>query len=317
MKLIIQIPCFNEEDQLPETIGDLPREVEGFDTVEWLIIDDGSTDATVETARKLGVDHIVQLGHNQGLAKAFMAGIEACLRHGADVIVNTDGDNQYRADCIPALTRPILDGAAKITIGARPIDAIAHFSALKQRLQRLGSWVVRKASGTDVEDAPSGFRAFDRQAAMQLYVFNNYTYTLETIIQAGRLGIPIASVPVEVNAPTRDSRLFRSVAQYIMRSGKTILRIMMVYKPLRFFTTLAVIVSLPGILAFLRFFYLFAIGQGSGNIQSLIVGAALIAAGFVLFIGGLLADMIAANRLLLAEIRSRQLRAELKDTSRE
>ncbi len=317
MKLIIQIPCFNEEQQLPETLTDLPRQVDGFDTVEWLIIDDGSTDATIETARKHGVDHVVALGHNQGLAKAFMAGIEACLRHGADVIVNTDGDNQYRADGIPALTKPILDGEAKITIGARPISAIEHFSPIKRTLQRLGSWVVRKASRTDVEDAPSGFRAFDRQAAVQLYVFNSYTYTLETIIQAGRLGIPIKSVPIEVNAPTRDSRLIKSVLRYILRSGETILRIMIVYNPLRFFSWLAVIVSLPGFLAFLRFFYLFAIGQGTGNVQSLVVGSALIAAGFVLFIGGLLADLIAANRVLLAEIRSRQLIAELEDTRRE
>ena len=311
MKLIIQIPCFNEEDNLPETLADLPREVDGFDTVEWLIIDDGSTDRTVQVARDCGVDHIIQHGHNQGLARAFMTGLEACLKRGADVIVNTDGDNQYRAEYIASLTQPILDGEAQIAIGARPISAIEHFSPIKQRLQKLGSWVVRQASGSDVADAPSGFRAIHRDAAVRLFVFNAYTYTLETIIQAGRLGIPMVSVPIEINPPTRDSRLFKSIKQYVGRSGITIIRIMILYKPLRVFSYLAALLALPGILAFMRFLTLYAMGQGDGNIQSLVIGASLIAAGTVVFVGGLLADLIAANRTLLAEIRGRQLLTEI------
>jgi glycosyltransferase involved in cell wall biosynthesis len=311
MKLIIQIPCFNEEATLPGTLADLPREVPGFDTVEWLIVDDGSTDRTVEVARAHGVDHVVPLPHNQGLAAAFMAGLEAALKAGAHVIVNTDGDNQYRAACIPALTAPILEGRAQIAVGARPIGSIEHFSPLKRRLQRIGSWVVRMASGTDVEDAPSGFRAIHRDAAIRLYVFNRFTYTLETIIQAGRLGIPIVSVPVEVNDPTRESRLIRSVAQYMLRSAKTIVRIAVLYSPLRVFSILAAIILLPGLAAFLRFLYFYAAGDGAGHVQSLVIGAALIAAGTVTLVGGLIADLVAANRLLLAEIRGRLLRAEL------
>ena len=311
MKLIIQIPCFNEEGTLPETLADLPRDVAGFDAVEWLIIDDGSSDNTVAVAREHGVDHIVQMPHNQGLAAAFMAGIEACLVAGADVIVNTDGDNQYDASGIPDLTGPILDKKAQIVVGSRSISSIEHFSPIKRSLQKLGSWVVRKASGTDIADAPSGFRAISREAAMQLYVFDNYTYTLETIIQAGRLGIPIMSVPINVNDPTRESRLIKSVAGYIIRSSKTILRMVVLYNPLRFFSWLALLMAVPGLIAFVRFLYLFSIGQGDGNIQSLIIGAALIAAGTVTFVGGLVADLIAANRVLSAEIRSRLLKMEL------
>ncbi|MEM9047956.1 MAG: glycosyltransferase family 2 protein [Pseudomonadota bacterium] len=311
MKLIIQIPCHNEADQLPGTLADLPRAVEGFSSVEWMVIDDGSTDRTVEVAREHGVDHIVQLGHNQGLARAFMAGLEACLRRGADVIVNTDGDNQYRADCIAALTKPVRDGQASIAIGARPITTVAHFSPLKRMLQSLGSWVVRTLSGTDVRDAPSGFRAIHWQAAVQLYVFNRYTYTLETVIQAGRLGLPLVSVPVAVNPPTRPSRLFRSIAQYVLRSGVTILRIVVLYKPLRVFSIAASLIALPGLIAFLRFIVLYLSGGGQGNVQSLVIGAALIAAAAVVFVGGLLADLVAANRMLLAEIRARQLMAEI------
>lgn len=311
MKLIIQIPCYNEEQTLPATLADLPRAVPGFDSVEWLIVDDGSTDRTVEVARAHGVDHIVRQSHNQGLAAAFMAGIEAALHAGADVIVNTDGDNQYAAASIPDLTAPILERRAQIVVGARPISTIAHFSPVKRRLQKLGSWVVRMASGTEIEDAPSGFRAIHRDAAIQLYVFDRYTYTLETIIQAGRLGIPIISVPVGVNDPTRESRLMRSAAQYILRSAKTILRIAVLYNPLRFFSVLSLVVMLPGVLAFLRFLLFYAAGQGGGHVQSLVIGAALIAAGTVTFVGGLIADLIAANRVLSAEIRGRLLRAEL------
>ncbi|MEO9825587.1 MAG: glycosyltransferase family 2 protein [Paracoccaceae bacterium] len=312
MKLIIQIPCFNEEKTLPETLADLPRDVDGFDTVEWLIIDDGSADKTVEVAREHGVDHIVRMSHNQGLAAAFMAGIEACLRAGADVIVNTDGDNQYSGACIPKLTKPITDDRAQFVIGARPISTIEHFSPLKQRLQALGSWVVRKASGTDVDDAPSGFRAFHRETAIKLYVFNRYTYTLETIIQAGRLGIPVVSVPIEVNDPTRASRLIKSVPQYIWRSTSTILRIMVVYSPLRFFAFLSALALIPGVWSFLRFLYFYSIGQGGGHIQSLVIGASLVSVGAISLMAGVLADLIAANRSLSADIRAQLLRAELE-----
>ncbi len=312
MKLVIQIPCYNEEQTLPATLADLPRKVPGFDTVEWLIVDDGSTDGTVEVARANGVDHIIRQPHNQGLATAFLTGLEAALRVGADVIVNTDGDNQYRSACIPDLTAPILERRAQIVVGARPISTIQHFSPVKRALQRLGSWVVRKASGTDIDDAPSGFRAIHRDTAIKLYVFDRYTYTLETIIQAGRLGIPIISVPIEVNDPTRESRLIRSIPQYILRSMKTIFRIALLYRPMRFFSLLAGIAMLPGVLAFLRFFYFYSTGQGAGHIQSLVIGASMIGVGAVLFTAGMIADLIAANRVLLQDIRGRLLRAELE-----
>ncbi len=317
MKLIIQIPCYNEEATLPETLADLPREVPGFDKVEWLIIDDGSTDRTVEVAEEHGVDHIVRQSHNQGLAVAFLSGLEAALRAGADVIVNTDGDNQYAARCIPDLTQPILDRRAQFVIGARPISTIEHFSLVKRTLQKLGSWVVRQASGTKIDDAPSGFRAIHRDSAIKLYVFDRYTYTLETIIQAGRLGIPMMSVPIEVNDPTRESRLIRSIPQYIRRSVKTILRIAVLYRPLRFFTWLSIVFALPGALAFLRFLYLYAAGQGDGHIQSLVIGSALIGVGAIFFVAGLIADLVAANRVLSADIRGRLLRAELDGTKLE
>ncbi|WP_095597138.1 glycosyltransferase family 2 protein [Actibacterium pelagium] len=316
MKLIIQIPCFNEEGSLPETLSCLPREVDGFDTVEWLIIDDGSTDDTIRVAKENGVDHIVKLPHNKGLARAFTAGLEASLRAGADVIVNTDGDNQYKAEFIPELTRPILEGDAQIVIGARPIDQIEHFSPLKQVLQKLGSWVVRQASGSDIPDAPSGFRAYSKAAAVQMMVFNQYTYTLETIIQAGRLGIPMVSVPVEVNPPRRESRLIRSAGQYIVRSAVTILRILVLYKPFRSFAWLALLTALPGMIAFLRFFVLYLAGDGDGSVQSLVIGSALIAGGTIFLVGGLLADLIAANRVLLAEIRARQLLQEIESDAK-
>lgn len=309
MKLIIQIPCLNEAEHLPETLAALPRSVPGFDTVEWLVVDDGSTDATVEVARACGVDHIVSHPSNLGLARAFLTGLQTALAHGADVIINTDADNQYDARCIPDLTAPILKGEAQIVVGARPIDTIEHFSWIKRRLQRLGSSVVRIASGAEIADAPSGFRAIHRDAAMRLYVFNGFTYTLETIIQAGRSRIPIVSVPVRVNGETRPSRLFKSMHSYVTRSLATILRIFVLYKPLRFFTLLAFITALPAVAAITRFLVYYAQGQGQGHIQSLILASALIACSAVLFIGGLLADLIAANRRLLEEIRANQLRS--------
>lgn len=312
MKLIIQIPCYNEEDTLPQTVADLPRTVPGFDIVEWLVIDDGSLDRTAEVAEELGVDHIVRQSHNQGLAAAFMAGLDTALRAGADVIVNTDGDNQYSAACIPQLTQPILEKRAQIVVGARPISTIDHFSTIKRMLQKLGSWVVRQASRAAVEDAPSGFRAIHREAAIQLYVFDRYTYTLETVIQAGRLGLPTVSVPVDVNSPTRSSRLMRSIPQYIMRSTKTILRMTFLYNPLRFFTLLSLAIIFPGLFAFLRFLIFYLMGDAEGHVQSLVIGAALIAAGTVTFAAGLISDLISANRTLLADIRARLLRAELE-----
>ncbi|MEM1382375.1 MAG: glycosyltransferase family 2 protein [Pseudomonadota bacterium] len=310
-KLIIQIPCLNEAGQLPATLAALPRAVPGFDRVEWLVIDDGSTDGTAEVARAHGVDHVVRHEINRGLATGFMTGIEACLRLGADVIVNTDADNQYDAACIPDLVAPVLQGRAQMVIGARPILDHASFSPLKKLLQSVGSWVVRKASGTAVPDAPSGFRAIGRSLAMRLYVFNSYTYTLETIIQAGRLNEPVASVPVRVNPDSRDSRLVRSIPSYVMRSAITIVRIFILYRPLQFFTSLSAMVALPGVLAFLRFFFFYLQGEGGGHVQSLVIGAALIAAAAVTLIGGLLADLISANRILLSDIRNRMVRAEL------
>lgn len=311
-KLIIQVPCFNEEATLAITLADLPRTVPGFERVEWLVIDDGSTDRTVEVARANGVDHIVSLPTNRGLARAFMAGIEASLKLGADVIVNTDADNQYDARSIPDLVAPILARKALIVVGARPIEEIAHFSATKKLLQRLGSWVVKQASGTIVADAPSGFRAIHRDAAVRMNVFNSYTYTLETIIQAGRNGIPIASVPVGVNGDLRPSRLVKSIGSYVWRSIITVLRIFVLYKPLRFFFGLAALAALPAVLVIARFLYHFAIGEGAGNIQSLVIGAGFLAVSGVLAVGGILADLIATNRRLLEEIRERQLRAELQ-----
>lgn len=252
MKLIIQIPCYNEEGTLAIALGALPREVPGFDTVEWLIIDDGSKDDTIKVAQESGVDHIVRHTRNEGLAKGFMNGLDACLRLGADVIVNTDADNQYNADDIPALTKPITDGEADLVVGARPIETIEHFSPVKKMLQKLGSWVVRVASRTDIPDAPSGFRAMSRKAAQQMMVFNEYTYTLETIIQAGQKNMAITSVPVRVNEDLRPSRLFKSIPSYIRRSVITIVRIFVVYRPFRFFGIIGATLFTIGFLIGLR-----------------------------------------------------------------
>jgi len=311
-KLIIQIPCLNEAETLPVTLADLPREVPGFDKVEWLVIDDGSTDGTAEVARNAGVDHVLQLEHNKGLARAFTAGIEYALKRGATVIVNTDADNQYSASCIPELVKPILEKRALIVVGTRPVGDIEHFSTAKKLLQRLGSWVVKVASGTEVEDAPSGFRAIHRDAAIQLNVFSDYTYTLETIIQAGRKGIPITSVPVKVNAYLRPSRLMSSVGSYIRRSMLTIVRIFIIYKPLRFFAILGLIIALPALFFISRFLVFVALGRGDGHIQSLVIAAGLLAVAGIIIIGGVIADLISTNRLLLEDLRTRALRAEIR-----
>lgn len=310
-KLIIQIPCLNEEETLPATLADLPRAVPGYDVVEWLVIDDGSTDNTVSVAKEGGVNHIVRLGSNRGLATAFMAGLEASLRHGAHTIVNTDADNQYRGDCVAALCEPILEKRAQIVIGARPIMETEEFSLIKRWLQRLGSWVVRIASGTDIPDAPSGFRAIHRDAAMQMTVFSAYTYTLETIIQAGRKGFSITSVPVQTNSALRPSRLVSSISKYVWRSVVTILRIFVLYKPARFFAILALFALVPALFVVLRFLYFYATGEGTGHIQSLVLGAGLMGVAAILVVAGILADLISANRRLLEDIRVRAFRAEL------
>lgn len=315
-KLIIQIPCFNEAESLPITLKELPQQVEGYDIVEWLVIDDGSTDGTAEVARAHGVRHVIRLQHNGGLARAFMAGIDACLRHGADTIVNTDADNQYVGACIPDLVKPILEGRASIVIGARPIDEVEDFSATKRLLQRLGSWVVRVLSSTQVPDAPSGFRAIHRDAAMRLYVFSKYTYTLETIIQAGRQDIPVVSVPIRVNRFLRPSRLVRSIPSYVWRSIMTIFRVFVLYKPLRFFALLGALLFVPGFVIGLRFVGYFLAGDGEGHIQSLILAAIMIVSAGFLWVAGMISDLVAANRVLLEDIRWRLLRAEMEPAQR-
>ena len=306
-KLIIQIPCFNEAETLAIALADLPRKVSGFDVVEWLIIDDGSTDNTAEIAKENGVDHIIRHRNNQGLARGFMTGMQACLERGADVIVNTDADNQYNAGDIPALTAPIVAGEADMVIGARPISAIEHFSPLKKLLQRLGSWVVRLASRTKVDDAPSGFRAFSRDTARNLVVFNEYTYTLETIIQAGQKNMAIRTVPVAVNADLRPSRLMKSIPSYIQRSIGTIVRVLVIYRPFRFFGWIGVAIFMAGVLLGLRFLYFRWTGQGLGNVQSVILSASLLIVGFQTVLIAFVADLLAANRKLLEEIRAHAL----------
>jgi glycosyltransferase involved in cell wall biosynthesis len=310
-KLVIQIPCYNEEATLGVTLSVLPRKVPGFDSVEWLVVNDGSRDRTVEVARACGVDHVVDLPRNRGLAHAFMAGLEGSLRAGADVIVNTDADNQYCAEDIPRLVAPILTGHAAIVVGTRPIEEIAHFSRTKRLLQRLGSWAVRVASGTDVPDAPSGFRAMSRDAALRLNIFDPFTYTLEMIIQAGQKGIAIASVPVRVNSELRPSRLFRSVPAYVVRSVFTILRMFMTYRPLRFFLGLGAVPFTAGVLLGVRWLLLGLAGTPRVHLTSLILAAILVLIGVQLWIFGLVADLMATNRRLLEDIQLRIRRADL------
>ena len=303
MKLIIQIPCYNEAGTLAIALGALPREVTGFDKVEWLIINDGSTDNTVKVAKECGVDHIVNFKHNQGLAKGFMAGVQECLKQGADVIVNTDADNQYEAQDIPKLVKPILDHKAEYVIGARPISQTEHFSLAKKILQKLGSWVVRKASGTDIPDAPSGFRAISKEYAMQINVYNDYTYTLETIIQAGQKNISITSVPIRTNEDLRPSRLLSSIPNYIKKSVLTIIRIFVVYQPFRFFMAIAVTIFTIGLLIGLRFLYFYWSGDGDGHVQSVVLAGILIGIGFQTGLIAFIADLLAVNRKLLEYIK--------------
>ena len=316
MKLIIQIPCYNEENTLGVTLSELPRQVPGIDKVEWLIINDGSVDRTVDVAKEWGVDHVVSFDHNQGLARGFMAGLDACLKAGADIIVNTDADNQYCAADIPKLIEPIVQGEAEIVVGERPIMEIKHFSPIKKILQRLGSWAVRVASNTPVADAPSGFRAISRDAAMQLNVFNEYTYTLETIIQAGQKGMAVASVPIRTNGYLRPSRLVKSIASYVQRSLFTILRIFITYRPLSFFTILGAIPFSLGFLLSVRWVWLFVMTfeqTGRSHVPSLIFSAILILIGVQCWIFGLIADLMSANRKLLEDIQLRLRRSEINE----
>lgn len=312
-KLIIQIPCYNEEESLGVTLAALPRKLPGVDIIEWLIINDGSQDQTVEVAKEYGVDHIISFPTNQGLAKAFMAGLEASLKAGADIIINTDADNQYCADDIPYLIQPIMLHQAEIVVGERPIWKTKDFSQAKKLLQKLGSWVVRIASNTNIPDAPSGFRALSREAAMQLNVFNSYTYTLETIIQAGQKGITITSIPIRTNRVLRPSRLVRSTPTYVLRSIFTILRIFLLYKPLRFFFMLGSVPLSFGVISGLRWLFFFFSGYEKTRVPTLILASILVLVGFQLWILGLIADLMAANRRIMEEIQVRLRRQDCQN----
>jgi glycosyltransferase involved in cell wall biosynthesis len=313
MKLIIQIPCLNEEDQLPTSLAALPTEVAGFDEVEWLIVDDGSTDATIEVARSLGVQHVVKLTNNKGLAYAFQAGLDACLKLGADVIVNTDADNQYSADDIPTLVAPILAGDADMVVGDRNVLTIEHFSMVKKRLQRLGSWVVRQASGTSVPDATSGFRAYNREAALGLTVVSRFTYTLESLIQAGKSFVAVAHVGVGTNEQMRESRLFGSMSAYVRRNMVAIFRIYTAYEPLRVFTVLATGLFVLSLGAWSPFLWDWLVnGDRGGHLQSIVFGGVLLVAAVQVFALGVIADLIAAHRIVAQRTLERVRRIELE-----
>ena len=307
---MVSIPCYNEEETLELAYNDLPRHIDGIDTIEYLIINDGSQDNTVKRARELGFHHIVSFKRNKGLAKGFMAGIDACLHLGADIIVNTDADNQYCGADIEKIVRPILDEKADIVIGERPIDDTEHFSWKKKKFQHLGSWVVRVASGTDIPDAPSGFRAYSREAALRLNVVNEYTYTLETIIQAGNNKTAMTSVPIRTNPETRPSRLFSSMWRYMKRSSTVITRSFVMYKPLKFFMTIGLVLLLFGAVLGIRFLILMAMGEGDGHVQSLILTAILVMMGFQTITIGLLGDTISSNRKLLEDVQYRVRKME-------
>ncbi len=313
MKLIIQIPCFNEEQTLPLVLADLPRRVDGFDAVEWLIIDDGSTDRTIDVARAGGVDHIVRLTNNKGLAAGFQAGLDAALKLGADVIVNTDGDNQYSGLDIPKLVGPIMEGRADMVVGDREVHNIEHFSPLKKTLQKLGSWVVRQASSTEVPDTTSGFRAYNREAAIQLIVVSKFTYTLETIIQAGKLLVAVDHVPINTNPKTRESRLFPSMWAYVRRNSVSIFRIYSQYEPLKVFMTAAAVIGLIAFIVWGRFAYFYVVAnEGKGHVQSLILGAVLFNAAMVLAALGVMGDLMSAQRTMIQRTFERVRRIELQ-----
>ena len=316
MRLIVQIPCYNEELTLPATVRDIPRKIDGIDRGEVLIIDDGSTDRTVDVAREIGVDHIVRNKRNKGLARSFLTGLDASLRLGADIIVNTDGDNQYKGQDIPKLIAPILKGKADIVIGDRQTDKIPHFSQTKKKLQRIGSLVIRVLSNTDVPDVVSGFRAFSREAAMQTNVVSYYSYTIETVIQAGKKQIAIASVPIGTNPKTRGSRLFRRMPRFLESSLTTMIRMYTMYQPLRVFFYLGCLCLLCGLIPSIRFLFYYLAGQGGGHIQSLILAAILFVIGFQVLVIGLVADVISFNRKLIEETLLRVRRIEFNHSSK-
>lgn len=317
MKLIIQVPCYNEAETLEIALNDLPKHIDGIDEIEYLIINDGSKDNTVEVAKNWGVNYVVNFKQNKGLAKGFMAGLDACLRNGADIIVNTDADNQYCGEDIEKLVRPILNGEADMVIGERPIDQTEHFSPLKKKLQHFGSWVVRKASRTEIPDAPSGFRAYSREAALSMNVVNEYTYTLETIVQAGRNKMALASVPIRTNAELRPSRLFSSMFGYVKKSMLTIIRAYLMYRPLMFFSTVGSILAVAGGALGIRFVVYWVQGVGAGHVQSLILSSMLIMLGVMTGVVGLLADVISANRKLLEDIQKRVRKLDYSDDNQD
>lgn len=310
MKLIIQIPCYNEAATLPQTVAALPKALPGIDRIEVLVIDDGSSDGTAEAARSLGVEHVVSLGYNQGLARAFVAGLNACVQRGADIIINTDADNQYCADDMQRLIEPILAGNAELVVGDRGVANHPGFSATKRQLQRLGSWVISQAAAAEIPDAASGFRALTRDAALRTLVLSDYSYTLETLIQAGAHKMPMAFVPIRTNPPTRPSRLMKNLPTYMGHSGATIVRAYTLYRPLRVFFTIGIILLALGVAIGLRFVYFYFVGQGGGHVQSLILSAVLTIIGFQVLLIGLVADLIGANRKIMEEILYRLRRAE-------
>ena len=317
VKLIVQIPCYNEENTLPLVLGSVPRQIPGVERVEVLVVDDGSTDKTVEVARSLGVDHVIRHAGNRGLAAAFQTGIDACLRLGADIIVNTDGDNQYPQADIPALIQPICDGTADMVVADRQTGTVGEFSRTKKTLQSVGSWTVARLSGLDVPDAPSGFRAYSREAALRLNVVSKYTYTLETLIQAGAKRLRVQYVPVATNPRLRESRLISSTWGYVKRSAATILRVYAMYEPLKVFSYIGAALCLVGGAAVLRFLYYYLTGTGGGHLQSLVLAGALLVVGFQIILIGLVADLIGANRRLLEETLYRLKRLELDEKRRQ
>ena len=310
MKLIIQIPCYNEEETLPVTFNDLPKTIDGIDVIEYMIIDDGSKDKTIEVARDLGINHIVKLKKNSGLAKAFMTGIDATLHLGADIIVNTDGDNQYCGQDIPLLVQPIIDNEADFVVGDRQTDKIAHFSALKKKLQKFGSSVVRAVGQSEVMDTTSGFRAYSRDAAMKLNIIGDYSYTLETIIMAGRQKMAVKNIKIRTNDKLRESRLFKSMGNYIKKSGTTIIRTFAQVAPLKLFGTTSIVFLLGGLAVLIRYLFFFFHGDGGGHVQSLLLGVLLVLIAFQLGIFGIIADAVAANRKINEEILYRLKKIE-------
>ena len=315
MKLIIQIPCLNEEETLPATLADLPQKIEGVDVIEYLIIDDGSTDKTVQVAKSLGVHHIVSFAQNRGLASAFEAGIQRCIKEGADIIVNTDGDNQYCGADIKVLIQPILAGKADIVIGDRQTSKIAHFSKLKRMLQWLGTYVTNKLASTNIDDAVSGFRAFSREAACNLNILTKFSYTTESLIQLGHKGFAIASVPIRTNDKLRVSRLFKSIPHFLTNQISTIIRVYSHYRALKIFTLIGLLLTLPGILGIVRFIYYYLTSSGSGKIQSLLISVMLILIGVVVILVGILADMISNNRKLIEKVLANQMENERSKSS--